>query len=220
MISFTATQSILPPSFCIREILRYAGCKGENEGLRSLMEECIKEAEDKLSYRVCYRKFPVTIEEDRVCFDFFSFSSCDLAKNLNGCKEAVFFAATVGLELDRLIAKYGCLSPSKALFMQAIGAERVEALCDSFCRSLAETEGKCLSPRFSPGYGDLPLEAQKVFFSVLECEKRIGLTLNDSLLMSPTKSVTAVVGIGGKEQKGKNKCSACSMQDCSYRGVL
>lgn len=52
-----------------------------------------------------------------------------------------------------------------------------------------------LKPRFSAGYGDLPLEVQKDIFRVLDCPRKIGLTLNDSLLMSPTKSVTAIVGI-------------------------
>ena len=82
--------------------------------------------------------------------------------------------------------------------MQAIGAERIEALCDSLCEELKsslKTEGKTSKPRFSPGYGDLPLSFQKDVFRVLEPEKRIGLTLNASLLMSPTKSVTAIIGI-------------------------
>jgi len=60
-----------------------------------------------------------------------------------------------------------------------------------------------LKPRFSPGYGDLPLETQREIFDVLDCSRRIGLMLNDSLLMSPTKSVTAFVGVGGEEKNGR-----------------
>ena len=76
-----------------------------------------------------------------------------------------------------------------------------------------------LEPRFSPGYGDLPLSAQKNIFAVLDPERRIGLTLNSSLLMSPSKSVTAFVGLGNTEKRGSNKCSLCEKTDCTLRGV-
>jgi cobalamin-dependent methionine synthase I len=56
-----------------------------------------------------------------------------------------------------------------------------------------------LRPRFSPGYGDLPLELQTNLFKVLDCQHFIGLTLNDSMLMSPSKSVTAIVGLRERE---------------------
>ena len=91
--------------------------------------------------------------------------------------------------------KYSKISPSKALMFQALGAERIESLCDTFCNDMNNELGVRLKPRFSAGYGDLPLEVQKDIFRVLDCPRKIGLTLNDSLLMSPTKSVTAIVGI-------------------------
>ena len=69
--------------------------------------------------------------------------------------------------------------------------------CDIFNNELKETH--VTRPRFSPGYGDFPLEFQKDIFNLLSPNKRIGLTLNNSLLMSPTKSVTAVVGIVDEE---------------------
>ena len=76
----------------------------------------------------------------------------------------------------------------------ALATERIEALCDVFCEDIEKEYGKT-RPRFSAGYGDLPLELQREIFSVLDCPKSIGLTLTDSLLMSPSKSVTAIVGI-------------------------
>jgi hypothetical protein len=117
-------------------------------------------------------------------------TSRTLAKHLSGCQKAVVFGAAVGVGLDRLIAKSGMLSPAKGLLLQAIGTERIEALCDAFCAGL---EGGKM--RFSPGYGDLKLNAQQEIFALLDCPKHIGLTLNDSLIMSPSKSVTAIVGI-------------------------
>ena len=109
----------------------------------------------------------------------------------------MLFAATVGLEIDRAIVKYGKLRPSLAVCIQAVAAERIEALCNAFCDSLVDM-GYELKPRFSPGYGDLSLSVQQQIFSALNCPKSIGLTLNESLLMSPTKSVTAIVGVRSK----------------------
>ena len=128
-------------------------------------------------------------------FRRFKVESSDLAKNLSGCSEVIVFCATVGTLFDRLIAKYERISPSKAVMLQAIGSERVEAVCDSFCDQISRETGRRTKPRFSAGYGDLPLELQSEIFALLSCEKNIGVTLNDSFFMSPSKSVTAFLGL-------------------------
>ena len=161
---------------------------------------------------------------DGVDLSFVKADSKGLAKNLEGCESAVIFGATVGIGVDRLISKYSRISPVKALIFQGIGAERIESLCDAFCDKLSVLKGeenRFLRPRFSPGYGDLALTVQKDIFKVLDCERKIGLTLNESLLMSPSKSVTAIVGVSEKPQKCKaNKCDTCDIsQDCQFRGI-
>ena len=199
------------PHFCEKEILRYAGCGSGDENVLSLMHSCIDEVRKKLSYKVCYREIDMPYETN----------SKMLLRTLEGCSQVVVFAATIGVEIDRLIAKYGRVSPSRALMFQAIGAERIEALCDMFCEDLASEKKMNLSPRFSPGYGDLSLEVQKEIFNLLNCPKHIGLTLNDSLLMSPSKSVTAFLGLSDKEiKKSDNKCAFCDKTNCAYRGEV
>lgn len=206
------TKIYKEPPFCEKEILRYAGCRGEDKEVLSLIHSCVDEVRKKLSYKVCYGEFDISS---------FHIKSEKLLKNLENCSQVVIFAATVGIEIDRIIAKYGRISPSKALVMQAIGAERIEALCDAFCKDLANKKGMNMCPRFSPGYGDLPLVVQKDIFDILDCSKRIGLTLNDSLLMSPSKSVTAFVGFSDGEVKEiRNKCILCDKTDCAYRGAI
>ena len=78
---------------------------------------------------------------------------------------------------------------------QSIGAERIENLCDLLCCDLSNEMGVKFKNRFSAGYGDLSLSTQKDIFKILDVTKNIGVSLNNSLLMSPTKSVTAFVGI-------------------------
>lgn len=209
------------PPFCEKEILRYAGCKEADEEIIALLRSCIAEAKDVLKYKVCYRHFHVKAHNDICDLGTFALRSANLALNLNGCEGAVLFAATVGVGMDRLIAKYGRISPSKALMLQAIGAERIEALCDTFCADISKEYKTGIKPRFSPGYGDLSLAAQKDIFAVLSPEKYIGLTLTDSLLMSPSKSVTAILGLGGKkENTTTDKCALCDKIDCTFRGAL
>lgn len=85
-------------------------------------------------------------------------------------------------------------------------------------RRQAQAAGGDTRPRFSPGYGDLPLALQRDIFHALDCARKIGLTLNDSLMMSPAKSVTAIIGITDRagENTGKD-CTGCDKQDCVFR---
>ena len=187
----------LPP-IRMREVLRYMGAEKATDEMQTLLAECTEEAREVFVCRVCFRVFDVRTDGDDVDLGFARVESRALRKNLDGCDRAVLFAATVGLEIDRLITRYSRLSPSRALCFQALGAERIEALCDAFeeeLRARYAAEGKVLRPRFSPGYGDLSLELQRDIFRALDCPRQIGLSLNESLLMTPTKSVTAVIGI-------------------------
>lgn len=186
-------RSFAPPPIDRREILRYAGLREATAEVSALLEECLRQAEPVLQYRVCCRKFPVVFEEAGLDLGFSRTESRNLRKNLENCRSLWLFSATVGLGMDRLIAKYSRLFPAKGVLMQAIGTERVEALCDAFQTEIAAQE-KAIAPRFSPGYGDFPLECQKDIFAALDCGS-IGLTLNDNLFMTPSKSVTAVIGV-------------------------
>ena len=182
------------PPFNTKEILRYAKCREADKDVLALMQSCMDELKDKLTYKVCYAEFPISVCDGTLDLSFFKTNSTMLQKALSGCQRYILLAATIGLELDRLIMKYGRISPAKALFFQAIGAERIESLCDMFCAEL-QNSGMQIKPRVSPGYGDLPLDIQKEIFAILDCPRKIGLTLNDSMLMTPTKSVTAFIGV-------------------------
>ena len=198
MVSTVFVRTYCAPDFDKKEILRYAGVRGDAPELDTLLQECMDEVERKLVYHICYREFAVVRYASHLDLGFIKTESVGLKKNLSGCESIVLFAATVGMEIDRLIARYAILSPTKSLLFQAIGAERIESLCDTFCREIAEEKamiGFKTYPRFSAGYGDFPLEAQKEIFAVLDCPRKIGLTLNQDLLMSPSKSVTAIIGV-------------------------
>ncbi len=220
-MSVVLIKAFEAPPICKKEVLRYAGCKTLDSNIEVLVNNCIKEAENSFTYKVCYTELDLNISGGVCDFGLFNVKSNGLSLNLKNCKKVVLCGATVGVDIDRLISKYSRISPSKALMFQAIGAERIEALCDAFCADFEKENGVFLKPRFSPGYSDLSLTVQKEVFRILDCPKNIGLSLNDSMLMSPSKSVTFFVGVTDSPNKvALNKCSLCEKLDCAFRGKI
>ena len=145
--------------------------------------------------KAIFAAFDLCIRGDVCDLGVFAVRSRDLAAHLAGCKRVILFAATLGAGFDRELQKQSKLSPSRAYALQMEGLREIECFCDALCKDLAKAYGGSLQTRFSPGYGDLSLEVQRDVFRVLEPEKRIGLCLGDSFVMSPSKSVTAFVGV-------------------------
>lgn len=198
MSSVIRQIAAMPPPIDRREVLRYMGGREASEEVAELLTSAIEEAKNAFSYRAIVCELPIVSNGERLDLGFATVESRDLSKNLAGCDRILLLAATVGVGIDRLMARYGRLSPARALCMEAIGSERVEALCDAACEVLSREYGT-LRPRFSAGYGDLPLSLQRDIFEYMQCHKHIGLTLNESLLMSPAKSVTAIIGVPKRE---------------------
>ena len=151
-----------------------------------------------------------------------SFSSRDLLRNMEGCTEICVLACTLGIQADRLIHKTELLSIHEAAILQACAAAMVEDYCNTINRDIqseAEQRGMYCRPRYSPGYGDVPLALQKDIFQLLNLPKNLGMSLSESLLMIPTKSITAFIGLSPAAHKiTQAQCDSCNMQDtCLYQ---
>ncbi len=206
------------------EVLRYLGYGRSvpDAAVLSAIEKCVAEVQPRLSPKACFDCFDLSTNPDgSLDLGFMSVSSKNLAKNLDGCEKIILFAATVGIETDRIINRFSMFSPHDAIIAQAVGAAAIEDWCNILCRRFEERErlsGQYLRPRFSPGYGDFPLDAQKRIFEVLDCSRKIGLTLTDSHLMVPSKSVTAIIGISKDNLNCTPQgCEACKNINCQYR---
>lgn len=207
-----------------KEILRYLGY-GKNDAdelVNRLIDECLEELNNAVSPRYICRIFPLRLlPGDEIDFTCFKTRSKNLSKNLKDCDQIILFAATLGTGVDVLIQKYTRLQMSKAVTMQAAATALIEEYCDTVNTELKEEyeqKGLYLRPRFSPGYGDFPLECQRDLTMVLEVSRRIGITLTDSLIMAPSKSVTAVMGVSLKPYRCDVKgCELCLKTDCMYR---
>lgn len=213
----------------VEETLRYLGYGRDQGDLQTLklVEECWQELEQTAARRSCFREYPLAFSDSgQLDLGCFQTKSLALSKNLKGCQAVVLFAATLGVQTDILIRRYSRLEMSRAVVLQAAAAAMLEDYCDQVneeIRQEYEKKGLSLRPRFSPGYGDFPLECQPALLGALEAGKRVGITLTDSLLMSPSKSVTAVIGVspaeGGATEGlcvGKG-CGFCGKRDCAYR---
>ena len=208
-----------------REVCRYMSCRGipEDKAVLALVDEVEKELLACISPKNVYREFSLSIEENEITIgQNMKVVSSGLAKNLYGCEKVVLFAATLGTQADYLLRKYEIGNISKAAAAQAVGAAAIEAYCDELNEKIRQSYENefFLKPRFSPGYGDFALEHQKDFFRLLEITKKTGITLSSSLLMIPTKSVTAVIGLT-KSRSGCNtvKCASCKQSDCEFRNL-
>lgn len=208
----------------IKQVKRYMGCKSndQNEEITNLIKQCALELKNGVRAKYTYRVFDCVIDGNIVNIGDLKINSKDLAKNLKGCKKAILFAATLGTYPDFLQKKYGVFEITKALAIQATSAEMIESFCNDSQQNIKKEikQNQYLRPRFSPGYGDFSINHQTDFIEILDCYKRIGLGVTDSLMLAPTKSVTAVIGISfEKIQCEKSGCEACSKIDCQFRLV-
>lgn len=208
-----------------KEIYRYLGYRNilPDENVNKLINEVLDDASKIITPRYMAQRFRIRIAnnivyiaDSEICFE-----STNLSDNLKQCDETYLFAATLGTAADNYIHKLSLTNMAKASVAQACFAALIEEFCNETQNELRKEvlkEGLYLKPRYSPGYGDLKLETQKSFFSLMEITKRLGVTLTDSMLMYPTKSVSAFIGI----TKNQNlchiaKCRDCNNKDCEFR---
>ncbi len=199
----------------IEEYLGYFGAKADAATL-GMIEECKKEFLECVDYKACISKVQCCEENGRICLEFMQSESKSLAGNLKNCRTAFVFAATTGSAVQRLIAKNSVISPLKGIITDSIGSAAIEALCDYINRSVGDTD--YLRPRFSPGYGDLSLGCQQLLLDFLDAKKLIGLALTDAGMLTPVKSVTAIIGLSEEKNKCKNPkgCMVCNRENCPY----
>ena len=188
----------------LHEVYRYLGYRKvtPTPEIDARIQQCIRRMQAAATPRAIARRFPVRTETpDRVEIAGLTIRSRDLYRNLFGCDDAYMFAATIGIGIDLLIKRGEVASMTDSIIYQAAGAEMIEAYADSEVAKLRAQEaerGYQLRPRYSPGYGDLPLALQTDFARILDMQKWCGISLTDALLMVPSKSITAFIGCTGQ----------------------
>jgi len=208
-----------------KEVLRYLGHRGQEVGerLEGLVDECILEIKAAASPKYIFRTFGITSRDGSVILEdgLFELPGKAISRHLGNSGSCILIAATIGSEVDKRIRYYEKKDLTKALILDACATAYIEDVCDKVCGDIEKNsleEGEHLTWRFSPGYGDLPINIQKGFLAVLDAGKRIGLTASSTNILLPRKSVTAVMGITGSCTGAASGCAACSNnKDCAYK---
>ena len=203
------------------ETLRYLSYHGSflPEEIRADLDRCEALMLRTAHPRLVWRLFPLTDDGALEGTDYRPGGE-DIRSFLRGCDSVIVFAATLGVEAESLIRRSAGKNMADSVILDAAGSAAIEAVCDNFCADLAAAlSPRFLTDRFSPGYGDMPLSEQRAIFSLLDVSRRIGVSLSESCLMIPQKSVTALIGVSDRPQpKRARSCEICgNFENCAYR---
>ncbi len=188
-----------------KEALRYLGYKGEPDEQTKAMLLRADEAMGNVQPSSCHRVLKKSECEHLLIGN-------DIKKHLMGCERVIVFAATLGVDADRLIRAAEISDMAYATVLDAYASAFIEEYCDK-CEAEFMQYGN-LTWRFSPGYGDYPIALQNEYIKLLSADKQTGLTATENHILIPRKSVTAIMGITDKPRgEIKNKCDNCSMKD-------
>ena len=201
----------------LRETLHFLGWRGTplDRSLVAQIQAVTQRALDSVDPRVVYRRLPLS-ESFAAEGTAFSVQGDDAAAMLQPCHEIILFAATLGAQSERALLKEQARDSAQAMLLDAVFSAAVEELCDQAEKRLRQElteEGLYLTDRFSPGYGDMPLEQTRTICDVLNTNRSLGLTVSASGIMIPRKSVTAVMGISKTPVRMRPRgCEGCAMR--------
>lgn len=200
----------------VSEALRYLGIR--DDSMRPQAEQMLRSITETPRYT--YRVFDLTFQEGIPSLSGLILPGNTAKKMLAGCEKAVLLSCTMGLQFDARLRALQARSMADALILNACGSALVEQGCDEAEKEIsARFPDLYLTDRFSPGYGDLPLDTQKGICAALDVHRRLGISLTDSMLMNPSKSVTAIIGLSRTPQMARIRgCGYCSMKEtCALR---
>ena len=193
------------------EVLRYLGYKGQSidASLDELIEYCRNEVRNLSDTKYLYEYFNIEHINEGVKVDNSDiiFKGNDIKKHLENCRSIAIIAVTAGVNIEKYIKLTEKTNLTKALIMDACTTTLVEEICDEIEEAIgieAKSKELNITGRYSPGYGDLPLDAQR-----------------DVINLVPRKSVTAIIGVGKglvKETEKEEKCLKCNKYaSCTFR---
>lgn len=206
------------------EALRYMGYN-ENidiENIKPILRTCEDELLNAANIRYCYKLFDIEHHTDSIIVTGtnLNLTGKSITNHLDGCNKAVLMACTLSDKVDKLISRYNITDMTSALITDSMASAMIEQVCNEveiIIKNQLKIEN--MTWRFSPGYGDLPIDIQKNFIQVINANKQIGLTVTENNILIPRKSVTAVIGISDSPLPQKKRgCLICNMnKTCQFR---
>jgi len=144
-----------------------------------------------------------------------------IAEQLSGAEEVVVAVCSVGDELAKYASEQFQGDFTRGLALDGLASAAAEALAEAMCRHIEEmvaAEGLQTSTPLNPGMIGWPLlEGQQQIFALVDTQE-IGVSLGESGLMSPLKSVSFALGVGRDMNRAGRSCDYCTMRElCRYR---
>ena len=207
----------------LAEALRYLGVREDPAGeLRQKMADVADKLTRSVRPRYVYRVFPLSHTPEGAVLEGsgITLAGETAGQMLGQCGHAALLLCTLGAGFEALLRAEQARDMARAVMLDACGSAWVEAGCDEAERDIAARFPELhLTDRFSPGYGDLPLSLQRSVCAALDGWRRLGVQVTQSLLMNPTKSVTAVIGLAEQPQPARIRgCGFCSFREtCQFR---
>lgn len=182
----------------LRETARYMGYKHgamPTPEICELIDEAYEELLKVIQPKYIYKEYEFNRISEGIIIDGIEFKSQKLLNHIKNSSTIILFGATLGQGADTLTRKYSVTDIAMAAVAQAIAGSMVENLCDIACQELKKTIKGEHRPRFSPGYSDFHISSQADFFKLMPMNKQLGVSLSDGFMMTPTKTVTAFIGV-------------------------
>ena len=204
------------------EALRYLAIARPDAGSLEAIEPVAAALEQALTPRFTFAVFPVRRTPEGAALEGSGLVLPGrMARTmLRECSDAVLLLCTLGAGFEAQLRAASARDMAQAAMLDACGSAYVEAGCDEAEKAIAARfPEKFLTDRFSPGYGDLPLELQPALCAALDSQRRLGVTVTESLLMVPMKTVSAVIGLADTPQPARVRgCQFCARREtCEFR---
>lgn len=209
------------------EVLRYLGYKGQciDENLNQKINQCIDETKENIDLKYVYEVYDIKNNTKSHIVEFknsnLKFESKDISELLKDCDKCILMSATLGFNIEKTIRTYSYKNLTKGVIIDACATTSIEEACDIIQDNILQDvskENKTLTMRYSPGYGDLDIRVNKDILNILNAQRKIGITVTDTGIMIPRKSVVALIGISNKKEESKRTCENCSNRtNCKFR---
>ena len=188
----------------IIDALRYMRVppEGRSEELVRTVREAFSRLDGVITPRIVWGRFHVEHFDGGIGLEGGYIYSKDIARLTARSDECIILAATLGHDTDRQIAAAQRRDMLEGIALDACASVMVDDFVDEAVRMEivpSLRKGEHLTSRFSPGYGDLSMNVTEDIIAILDAAKRIGLSVTRSLMMSPVKSITAIIGLFFKD---------------------
>ena len=210
------------------DVLRFQGYKAGADvptaAVRALFDEALALGRTLMRPRAAVRTLPVGRDRDRLTADGVTLTIPRIAERWGAVDEITAGVCTIGDALEgRVSALWEARELPLSMMLDSVGSGAVESLAEYVNDLLCQegiARGIKVTNRVSPGYGGWDVAEQRLLWRVCPGDA-VGVTINDACFMTPTKTITILVGAGPAARVDDyfSQCARCWMRDCAYRRV-